>query len=417
MSAVVIRIYSGVHAGAQIELTPGTWVFGRDDSCDIILTDASIAARHAAFTAADNDLSFEKLDGVVAGPDGREIKGPKLAPGALWRMGSVLAAWGAADAEEPFWEGVARAVAELSRPAQNASAAGEHESAIGRSESQNGGTQAEGAAASDGHEGTSPEDEAQSAQNGAASETEDGGKPAERSGSAKWALIAVLLLLIVFFASLFLSPALRSRMLEFAKPAVDPAGWTSEHETDGSEGAGSSSSALRGWVVKQLGPEGVFERLGVKAADPQAAARELDQLRQTLAAKGFKEVSVHRAETGAWLFKGSVKNDHERAALLDFARGFESPVVLDVSVDSDYTDAVRTAFNSIDFWPEVTLEKSASGNGGEVKQKLVVSAYMLSNFVEEKAFGDAAEVVAMGGRGAEKLEVVRRIPSPARTLS
>lgn len=48
MDAVVFRIYSGVHSGAQIELTPGTWVIGRDDSCDIILTDASIAARHAA---------------------------------------------------------------------------------------------------------------------------------------------------------------------------------------------------------------------------------------------------------------------------------------------------------------------------------------------------------------------------------
>lgn len=94
MDAVVFRIYSGVHSGAQIELTPGTWVIGRDDSCDIILTDASIAARHAALIVEASEVSCEPLDGKISAADGGALKGLKLAPGALWRFGSVIAAWG-----------------------------------------------------------------------------------------------------------------------------------------------------------------------------------------------------------------------------------------------------------------------------------------------------------------------------------
>lgn len=117
MDAVVFRIYSGVHSGAQIELTPGTWVIGRDDSCDIILTDASIAARHAALIVEASEVSCEPLDGKISAADGGALKGLKLAPGALWRFGSVIAAWGAADASESFWDAVAKAVQDLSHPA------------------------------------------------------------------------------------------------------------------------------------------------------------------------------------------------------------------------------------------------------------------------------------------------------------
>ena len=50
MSGVVIKIYSGVHLGASIALKEGTWVFGRDDSADIIFADEGVAPRHAAIT-------------------------------------------------------------------------------------------------------------------------------------------------------------------------------------------------------------------------------------------------------------------------------------------------------------------------------------------------------------------------------
>ena len=46
MSAAALRILSGVHLGAEIVLEEGTWAVGRDDSCDIILSDAALAPRH-----------------------------------------------------------------------------------------------------------------------------------------------------------------------------------------------------------------------------------------------------------------------------------------------------------------------------------------------------------------------------------
>jgi type III secretion protein D len=48
MSAAVLRIFSGLHIGAEIELIEGVYVIGTDDSCDLILSDSSLKARHAA---------------------------------------------------------------------------------------------------------------------------------------------------------------------------------------------------------------------------------------------------------------------------------------------------------------------------------------------------------------------------------
>ena len=42
MNSVVLRIFSGVHIGAEIELEEGVYVICNGDSCDIILTDSSL---------------------------------------------------------------------------------------------------------------------------------------------------------------------------------------------------------------------------------------------------------------------------------------------------------------------------------------------------------------------------------------
>lgn len=44
--AITLRIFSGVHLGAEIRLPIGSYAIGKDASCDIILQDASLAARH-----------------------------------------------------------------------------------------------------------------------------------------------------------------------------------------------------------------------------------------------------------------------------------------------------------------------------------------------------------------------------------
>ena len=48
MGAVILRIFSGLHIGAEIELIEGIYVIGTDDSCDLILNDSTLKGRHAA---------------------------------------------------------------------------------------------------------------------------------------------------------------------------------------------------------------------------------------------------------------------------------------------------------------------------------------------------------------------------------
>lgn len=43
---ILIHIFSGCHIGAEISLTPGTYIFGSDDACDFILADNTAAPHH-----------------------------------------------------------------------------------------------------------------------------------------------------------------------------------------------------------------------------------------------------------------------------------------------------------------------------------------------------------------------------------
>ena len=88
-SGVRLRLYSGVHMGAEIALTEGLWVFGRDDSCDIVLADPGLAPRHAVLDVKANALRYENLDGRVESPEGEAPASAELEPGRLWRMGPV----------------------------------------------------------------------------------------------------------------------------------------------------------------------------------------------------------------------------------------------------------------------------------------------------------------------------------------
>jgi hypothetical protein len=119
----------------------------------------------------------------------------------------------------------------------------------------------------------------------------------------------------------------------------------------------------------------------------------------------FADVKLSRMANGSYVLSGSVRDDAERGRLVSLARGLKEPVVINVSVDSDYTLALQSAFNTMDFWPQVTLKKNPAGD------ELVVSAYMLSNIVEEKAFAEAQRNVPglMIGSGERPIKVQREI--------
>lgn len=104
MNAAVLRIFSGLHLGAEIELIEGVYVIGTDDSCDLILSDSSLKARHAALrVSASGDavsLSAEPLDGPVTCSGASIDEESGIAPLAPFQLGLLTAAWIPGDAPD-----------------------------------------------------------------------------------------------------------------------------------------------------------------------------------------------------------------------------------------------------------------------------------------------------------------------------
>jgi len=101
MEAAVLRIFSGLHQGAEIELTEGVYVIGTDDSCDLILSDSSLKARHAALRVSCEsgkiDFSVEPLDGNVSLNGTAILDERSIASLVPFQLGLLVAAWLPAD--------------------------------------------------------------------------------------------------------------------------------------------------------------------------------------------------------------------------------------------------------------------------------------------------------------------------------
>ncbi|WP_446424033.1 type III secretion system inner membrane ring subunit SctD [Mailhella sp.] len=99
--AAILRIFSGLHLGAEIELAEGIYVIGTDDSCDLILSESSLAPRHAALRVSGGAeaalVSAGALDGAVMlgdTPVSDECDIPSRTP---FQLGLLIAAWIPAD--------------------------------------------------------------------------------------------------------------------------------------------------------------------------------------------------------------------------------------------------------------------------------------------------------------------------------
>lgn len=405
MASVILRILSGAHLGAEIELTLGTWVIGRDDSCDIILTDSSIAARHAALRITDAGvLEFDPLDGTILTALEEAPEDGMLVAGRIYRLGGVLFAWGVADSPDEFWNEVERSLAELSapkiEPAAARQAAGSAEPTEPRepvAAQASAGEDAPGepsgeAAAEAGEFGEAPaDDSADGAPENGAGEGDTGGR------AARIVLVAILAAAIAGAA--LLARDRRAAETQSARAAVEE-GWVSL-------AAEAQDASLLARVKAFLG------------LAPKDEAALLEQVRLLVKSEGFDDVTVALREDGSWRFAGAVADDAERGRLVRFARALRENSVLDVTVDSDYTTALAAAFNTNDFWPDVRLEKgsasavaaNASNAAASAPDALVVSGYMLSNVVEEKAFETALASVPeiTSSSSGRRFTITRRI--------
>src|ERR1700741_618605 len=64
-SALKVRVVTGRHAGATQVIDQKAFVVGSSLESDIVLTDASVLAKHAKFTPGDNAVELEALEGDI----------------------------------------------------------------------------------------------------------------------------------------------------------------------------------------------------------------------------------------------------------------------------------------------------------------------------------------------------------------
>ena len=88
---VALRTFAGPNIGAEVMLPEGVYTIGTDGSCDIVLSDSSLAARHAAFSVAprqkpDRQERQSRAFGQRAGPATRARCGLRSRPHLVGRL-------------------------------------------------------------------------------------------------------------------------------------------------------------------------------------------------------------------------------------------------------------------------------------------------------------------------------------------
>ncbi len=93
-AALILKILSGPHLGAEAKLAPGEITLGSGDNCDIVLNDQTVAPQHARLSVTDTGLKLTPLDGEVM-VDGKAIDSEvDLAPFLAVSLGTTNLAVG-----------------------------------------------------------------------------------------------------------------------------------------------------------------------------------------------------------------------------------------------------------------------------------------------------------------------------------
>lgn len=121
MKSATLRVFSGIHLGAEIDLSEGTYVIGTDDSCDLIFEDSSLVARHAVLRVSCTEqyvqVTAAPLDGPVTLDEDILQQEQMIAPRHPFQIGLVLLAWTDSDsAGNAAWEEVEEKLVRTRKP-------------------------------------------------------------------------------------------------------------------------------------------------------------------------------------------------------------------------------------------------------------------------------------------------------------
>ena len=96
-NAVTIRIFTGVHLGAELSLSIGSYTIGKDDACDIILQDESLELQHVRLVVDVRDeniiVQLIEIDGYATLAGARIESGIELEARKPYYIGQTCFAW------------------------------------------------------------------------------------------------------------------------------------------------------------------------------------------------------------------------------------------------------------------------------------------------------------------------------------
>lgn len=110
----LLKVFSGSHLGAEVALSDGEYLLGRDESCDIILSDQLIAEQHARLVLRGEECDCYPVGDAKVVVDGKAQPRAQLASFQYFTLGTTHLAVGPAssawpDTPLPTWSVVDRA--------------------------------------------------------------------------------------------------------------------------------------------------------------------------------------------------------------------------------------------------------------------------------------------------------------------
>jgi type III secretion system YscD/HrpQ family protein len=101
-SPLILKVLSGVHLGAEVELTGEALTIGRDPTCDIILEDRLLAEKHLEITRQEAQVQMRVL-ALPAALDGKSLETGtySVPPYIVFTIGSTHLAYGGRDTAWP----------------------------------------------------------------------------------------------------------------------------------------------------------------------------------------------------------------------------------------------------------------------------------------------------------------------------
>lgn len=362
--AILLRIFTGPHAGSEIELGSNASLLGSDEACDIILQDSSVAPRHARLTVHTAPLRLSNasgtppapqvyitaLEGTVQistpDPSGQEedeqataitavdtadaaadnAATQHLPPGVPCFLGFTCIAWAMPEQATQTWTQVIRTLEPLLNPGSQ-------------------------------HSIDTAEKEAQDALREKAPDAHDAPErlsPVGTTGidhrpkAVATGLPAYANKVGVFFPPSGFVRHILLRRIPLVLVAV----------------------LLAGLSV------GVGQKL-------QNTPPSLEELHARLSDEGFGALEVSRDAKGLRV-RGSLRHDADRGRLVRVVQSMHYPVRLDVYMDGDTAHALKAAFSSRGVYPEVKHDEKDA-------QILHVTGYMKDSTLEDWAFAGARE--------------------------